>query len=145
MRAASVRGELTGAAACLVSWHLYIAICPISQRQTRPQGRRDIPVGVGSVHFLSSSLSLAHYLSQRLHRRLGELKSSCRHISGRATPPRASPASLRHRRHVSCSSQASVSPHCLLCCELTSSEFHRDHRRRGQNSLVHHFLSFLSC
>ena len=71
------------------------------------------------------------------------LRCSCHGISGRAAPPSALPASPRHRCRVGCSCRASVSPHCLLCRELTSPEFRHGHRCRGQGSVVQHFFSFL--
>ena len=82
--------------------------------------------------------------SSRHCRCFGKLARSRRSTSGRATPPRAPPASPRSRRRVGCGCRASVSPHCLLRRELTSSELRRGHRCRGQGSVVHHFSLFLS-
>ena len=92
--------------------------------------------------WLSLSLSRSSS-SPRLHRRYGELGSPCRGVSSRAAPPNASPESPYHRRRVGCSCRASVSPHCLLRRELTSSEFRHGHWGHGLGSLVEHFFSFL--
>ena len=112
----------------------------VSSRRIRKVATTSLVAWTTSFPLLD--FSLAHHSSPRLHRRFGKLGRSCHGVSGRVTPPSASSASLRHRCRVGCSYRASVSLHCLLRCELTSPEFRRGHRCRGQGSLVHHFLSF---
>ena len=138
------RGELAGDAACLDSWRPYVTVSPTRQSSACPTARHDAPGRVDSaiftpVHPLSRSTS-----SPRCRRCFGELARSRLSTSGRATPPRAPPASPLPRHRVGCGCRASVSPHCLLRRELTSPELRHGHRCRGQGSVVHHFSSFLS-
>ena len=106
-----------------------------SPRRPRSRGQRHSPPGSLSLSRSSSS--------PRVRRCFGELTRSRLGISGRATPPSALPASPHHRRHVGCGCRSSVSLHCPLRRELTSPEFRRGHRCRGQRYVVHHFFSFL--
>ena len=126
--------------------------CPVASERHR-WSRLSAPIASSRSprcpsHVDNAILPLALSLSRsssspRLRRCFGELVRSCLGISGRATPPSAPPASPRHRCHVGCSCRASVSPHCLLRCELTSPEFRHGHRCRGQGSIVQYFFSFL--
>jgi len=112
----------------------------ILQVATTPRSR-------GQRHSPPSSLCLARSSSSPCLRRcFGELARSHLGIFDRVTPPSAPPAlpaSPHHRRHIGCGCRASVSPHCLLRRELTSSKLRRGHRCRGLGCVVHHFFSFL--
>ena len=143
MEAASVEGELVGDAACLDSWRPYVAVGPARQSSACPTARHGAPGRVVSA--ISTLVRPLSRLSSSPRRRrcFGELARSRLSVSGQATPPSAPLASPQRRRQVGCGCRASVSPHCLLCRELTSPELRRGHRCRGRGSVVHHFLSFL--
>jgi len=68
---------------------------------------------------------------------LGELLPPRHRVTSQATPSRAPPRHPLPRRNLSCPSRAPVGPHCSLRRELHLAGVCRDHRRRGQTSLVH--------
>ena len=68
---------------------------------------------------------------------LGELPRPHHHVPIRATLSRAPPGCPLPRCSLRCPSRAPVSPHCSLRRELHLAGVRRDHRRRGQTSLVH--------
>ena len=94
--------------------------------------RRD-PHSLRALHF-------APPLSRRAPPRFGELFRLLLRVSGRASPPRAPPRPPLPRRPLHFLSQAPVRSHCPLRRELHLAGVHRDHRQRGQTSLVHLWL-----
>ena len=69
--------------------------------------------------------------------RFGELSRPFLRVSGRASPPRAPPRRPLPRRLLLCFRRALVRPYCQPRRELHLAGVHRDHRQRGQTSLVH--------
>jgi len=65
-----------------------------------------------------------------------ELSQPLHHVSGQASAPRAPPRRPLPRRPLLSLSRAPVTPHCQLRRELHLARVRRDHRQRGQTSLV---------
>ena len=86
------------------------------------------------------SLRALHFalpLPRRAPPRFDELSPPLHHVSGQASPPRAPPRRPLPRRPLLSLSRALVRPHCQLRRELHLAGVRRDHRQRGQTSLVH--------
>jgi len=83
------------------------------------------------------ALHFAQPLPRRAPPRFGELFRPLHRVSGQASPPRAPPRCPLPRRPLLSLSRALVRPHCQLRRELHLAGVCRDHRQRGQNSLVH--------
>ena len=102
---------------------------PSSRHRATPCLRRDTH-STRAFHFAPPS-------PRRAPPRFGELSRPLHRVSGQASPPRAPPRRPLHRRPLLSLSRALVRPHCHLRRELHLAGVRRDHRQRGQTSLVH--------
>jgi len=85
----------------------------------------------------SSAPHCARLRPRRAPPRFGELSRSLHRVSGQASLPKAPPRRPLPRRPLLSLSRAPVRPHCQLRRELHLVGVRRDHRQRGQTSLVH--------